>query len=116
MKLNTIENIYMTVCAVSLYAFDGEGKQATIAAGYFACLAFSPAYKILIIGAPLMPTRLLAMELIVGGVCVSIIQYILREEEPTEMCILFVLAYLGCKPLRFLLAVTKYKLFRNSSS
>lgn len=116
MKLNTIENIYMSVCAVLLYALNGVIKEVTITAGYLACLVFFPAYKILLIGAPLTPIKLLTAELIVSVFCISAMQYILSEEKPNEMCILFVLSYLGCKPFRFLMTVAKYKLSRSSIS
>lgn len=59
----------------------------------------------------MVPVKLLVQFLLFEIVCLVLLRTILDEQKINEMCILFVVAYLAAKPLRFLLVVTARRVF-----
>jgi len=110
-SLTVIENCYLALCVFVFYAFKAPTASAAILAGVSSCLLFIPSYRVLIVGAPMAPVKLLVRVFLFKVVCLVLLRTILDEQKINEMCILFVVAHLAAKPLRFLLVVTARRVF-----
>lgn len=105
-----VENCYLAVCTFAFYVLSEATRPMAIFGGISACLLFFPSYRVLMVGAPVVPVRAFIKAYIFGVFCLALLQAILKDGRANEMCILFVASYITTKPLRFLLVVAQFRI------